>query len=333
MQFAHRIGIDCRLAGAKHAGIGRYIQELVTRLPALAPQIEWVLFFHEEEQSRQVLGDVIHLQNLKYQGKIAVTIHDLLWHEHQGAEMTTLPSWQYQFKHLMYRYVVRQAVQRATVIFVPAETIRNTVSSYYPKVASKIVVTKEGVNEHFFCEEQASRPKIDKKLIYVGSLYPHKNIKLVINALAQLPEYTLVIAGTRNIFQEHIREYVQEKKLSNQVEFLGYVSDEDLCRMYQHSFALVQPSLSEGFGLTGVEAMAAGIPVLASKISIFTEIYQDAAIYFDPFSVSSFREAVSHVAQLDRSEMVRKGKTVAQQYSWEKMAQETLQKCMEILAS
>lgn len=369
MEFLQRVGIDCRLAGPRHAGIGRYIQNLVIRLPKLAPSLHWILFFHDDAQAREVLQDLYQKENIKivlapirhysvreqtklasifgkekldllhvphfniplrYKGKIALTIHDLLWHEHQGAEMTTLPGWQYQIKHLMYRYIVKQAVKRATVIFVPAETVRQTVSTYYPNAAEKIVVTKEGVDDAYQITNPQMLPR-DKTLIYVGSLYPHKNIQLVIEALEKLPGYNLALAGTRNIFQEEVRTFVKKKNMTDRVHFLGFVRDKELAQMYQTAFALVQPSLSEGFGLTGVEGMAAGIPVLASQIPIFTEIYQDAALYFDPLSVESFCSAVHVLEQADQKSIIARGQEVAQQYSWDRMATETLKKIQKLM--
>jgi glycosyltransferase involved in cell wall biosynthesis len=367
-----RIGIDCRLAGRRHAGIGRYIQNLVIRLPKIAPQVDWVYFFADQQHGEEVLAsldetyrkkisivfapyrhyslveqmkmpqifrranlDLLHVPHfnvpLRWKGNTIVTIHDLLWHEYKGTEVTTLPQWQYWMKYGMYKQTVKHAVQTAKHIIVPAKTIQDTVLRYFPKVKSKITVTTEGIDDSFWSELKKAPPKKtnitspanEKTFIYVGSLYPHKNVKLVIDALSQLPEYQLLIVGTRNVFQTQLSTYVQQKKLEHQVKFLGYVPDEELLPLFQRCTALVQPSFSEGFGLTGVEAMAARLPILASHIPIFKEIYQDAAEYFDPSSCESFITAVHALEKADRQNVIEKGYALAQKYSWDTMAQDT----------
>lgn len=371
-----RIGVDCRLSGPQHAGIGRYIENLVTRLPNLAPEVHWIYFFTDQSQADHILSqvqtsqtskiapkvtavlaphrhysmaeqlkmpgifeqqhlDLLHVPHfnlpLRYKGRVVITIHDLLWHEYKGTTVTTLPAWQYWLKYNVYLYTVTQAVKRASTILVPAETIHQTVVRYYPSTASKVVVTKEGIDEHFLelCHKITSTKKSPAqqnstlKLLYIGSLYPHKNVRLVIEALHQLPNYELLIVGTRNVFQEQLRQVVHQHGLDKQVQFLGFVPDAELVRLCQTCQALVQPSFSEGFGLTGVEAMAAQLPVLASDIPIFREIYQDAAIYFDPYSVPAFVQAVQTLASSDQHQLIQRGYHIAQQYSWDKMAEET----------
>lgn len=354
-----RIGLDCRLAGTKHAGIGRYISELIRHLlPLLKQQTTLVLFFFDQTQAKEVLGqdirhprleliyapikhygwqeqwrmpkvfaaaklDLLHVPHwnvpLAYRGKLIVTIHDLLWHEQRGLHMTTLKPWQYLFKYLFYLLIVRQATRRATAIIVPAQTIADTVGKYYPSCRHKITVVKEGVAPAYQFTATAGKSS-RKQLIYTGSLYPHKNLQLVIRALHKLPKYQLVVVGARNVFQDQIRQLVARHKVKAQVKFLGFVEDRKLIQLYSKASALVQPSLSEGFGLTGLEAMAAGLPVLASRIPIFAEIYQDGAIFFDPHDQDSFLSAVRELELADRHELRQKGQAVAAAYSWQQMA-------------
>ena len=108
------------------------------------------------------------------------------------------------------------------------------------------------------------------------------------------------------------------------MEFLGYVPDAELVELYQKVTALVQPSFSEGFGLTGIEAMSVGTSVLASDIPIFKEIYQDVAFYFSPHSTASFIQAV-HALEQNPDEKNFEGMQLAKTYSWEKMAAQTLE--------
>lgn len=373
-----RIGIDCRLAGWKHAGIGRYVENLILELPKLGEQlapgrpITWILFFHDEAQAAEISAewpsnvelvfapvrhytlqeqwqmpkifaakklDLLHVPHFNipwlYQGKLCITIHDLLWHEQRGSQVTTLKPWVYWLKYGMYLATVWKALQRAQTIFVPAETIKQTVLKYYPSVAQKIVVTLEGIGARYTDEATTLRQKglpahkthpEQLKLVYTGSLYPHKNLSLILEALTHKPTWHLTIVGSRSNFQDQIRAKAVELGVATQVKFTGYLSDENLIQLYQTSDALVQPSLSEGFGLTGVEGMAAGTVVLASDIPIFHEIYGPAAIYFNPRSVSHFLLAAEQVLTQTTSErktLLQRGLSQVKQYNWATMALKT----------
>lgn len=356
-----KIGIDCRLAGVEHAGIGRYIEELVRRITK-DPSIQWVLFFHHVNQlpglensehvkiviapvrhysiaeqvrmpgifSKEKL-DLLHVPHfnipLLYQGNIVVTIHDLIWHAQKGSAGTTLSPLAYSVKYRAYTYITKQAVMRAKAIIVPTQTIKESIQHHFPEKSKwHIYVTHEGVGEKFQRSSFRSQSKIQvqKILFYTGSLYPHKNVMLVVRALSHLPGYQLCISSSRTVFLDRFFAEVKSLGLQTQVQYLGKLSDDELVSWYQKSLALVQPSLSEGFGLTGIEALASGVPVIASNIPIFKEIYHDAFIAFDPHSVESLVGAVRKLAQSNRAKLIEKGRSVASRYSFDRMADQTL---------
>lgn len=360
-QRRYRVGIDCRLSGQRHAGIGRYIENLVRELLKLPADIDWIFFFSDKEQAEQVLEstpsthfsvvytpfqhyslaeqlklpaifsqqnlDLLHVPHFNvpffYKGEIVVTIHDLLWHEYRGAAVTTLPSWQYWPKYMMYRKTVDYAIAKAKRIIVPAQTVADQVQQYYPNTHFKLSVIPEGVEEKFYQSEHVG-PKGEKYLVYVGSLYPHKNVKVALEALLLLPNYHLKIISSRSVFQEKLRATVDEMKLNDRVTFLGHLSDEAVAELLKHAVALIQPSLSEGFGLTGLEAMAAGTPVVASDIPVFREVYQDHAEYFPPHDSAAFVSAVQKVEKYDVARYQKDSKAFAQTYTWAKMAKAIL---------
>lgn len=357
------IGWDARLAGQRHAGIGRYIENLLIELPQTNLAVNWHFFFHDQSQAAPILAQIPNQEHLTvsytpirhysfaeqtrwlksllqakltllhvphfniplgYFPPLVVTIHDLLWHQQIGPQATTLPTSTYYLKYLAYRLVTHQALTRAKKIFVPAETIKDTIYQYFPNLKTELVVTSEGLSSEF--SDLPSQPAVSKinhrQLLYVGSLYPHKNINLVLQALIQRPNLQLKIVGARDVFLERTKELVNQYQLQSQIKFTGYLTDSELITQLQQSLALVQPSFSEGFGLTGVEAMAAGTPVLASKIKIFQEIYRQAPLYFDPQNLASFLAAVDKVSQpQQRAQAQQKGWSVAKQYRWSKVAQ------------
>lgn len=361
-----KIGIDCRLAGSEHAGIGRYIDQLVNHL-VKDTKSQWILFFSNKKQAQSVLPtklrnqkhisivyapikhytlreqlllpgiiakqklDLLHVPHFNipifYFGKMVVTIHDLLWHDHRGNSVTALPVWQYWLKYIFYRLITRAAAGKSSQIIVPSNTIKQTLINYYPKSSKKINIIKEGFPQSFqeFAKKIGSKSRNSKQLLYVGSLYPHKNVELVLRSLVQLPDYKLVIAGSRSIFMKQTERKISKLNLKDRVIITGYVDDFELTKLYLKSAALVQPSLSEGFGLTGLEALSLQTPVLASDIPIFREIYQDAAIYFDPRSVDSFTSAIKQLEKLNTSKFAKKAKDTASEYSWKDMSEKTLE--------
>ena len=369
-----RIGIDCRLAGPKHAGIGRYTQNLVLELLEIKDNnIKWILFFTDKNQIKEVLGsksknknieiiitkikhygldeqtklakifkktnlNLLHVPHfnipVNYKGKLIITIHDLLWHEQKGKSVTTLGPVKYYLKYFAYLFITKRAVQKACTILVPTETIKKTVCRYYPFAKSKIIISKEGIANSYQRElnkKTKLKKRVKKQIIYTGSLYPHKNIELVIKSLKKLDRYKLIIVGSRNVFQDRTKKLVSRFKAKKQVIFKGYLDDQKLINLYQESMALVQPSLSEGFGLTGIEAMASKTPVLASNIDVFKEIYQDAAIFFDPKDCQDFADKVKELEYASRSQIIKKGVAVAKQYSWQKMAKQTYQEYLKLI--
>lgn len=354
-----KIGIDCRLSGLAHAGIGRYIENLTKRLPILAPEIEWVFFYRESNQilselkklpnttyirapiqhytlqeQIQLLSifnqqklDLLHVPHfnipLLYQGKMVVTIHDLLWHQHRGTKVTTLKPWKYWFKYFGYRFITKTAIKKAEQLIVPTKTIKQELMTHFEtRVGEKTTVTYEGIDQTLLQFKDKKIKAKPKTLIYVGSLYPHKNIQIVLKAIQQLPEWELILVGSRNIFQEQVKKRVEKLGITHQVKFSGYVSDKELSVAIQKSSALVQPSLSEGFGLTGIESLALGTPILASNIAVFKEIYANDATYFDPHSVESFMTALEKLPT--KKVATKKTKELIEKYDWDTMAEKTL---------
>lgn len=168
---------------------------------------------------------------------------------------------------------------------------------------------------------------MNKYFLYTGSAYPHKNLNRLMEAMVLLNKNSeekiiLKIASSRDVFTKRL-----EKNKNEYVELLGFVTDEKLTELYKNSVAFVFPSLSEGFGLPGIEAFGAGTLVLASDISVFKEIYKDAAIYFNPYDFSSIEKAMQNVLALlpeDRKSKIAYAQKFVARYSWSRMAKETL---------
>ena len=149
---------------------------------------------------------------------------------------------------------------------------------------------------------------------------------MLLDAVKELNgEVLAILVCARSVFTQKIQALIDEKYLNKWVKFFGSVSDSQLHYLYQNSLALVFPSLIEGFGLPGLEAMAAGTPVIAARASVLPEIYQDAALYFDPKSASDLAQKIGILISDSalRSKLIAKGKKQVKKYSWSDMSQKT----------
>jgi len=365
-----RIGIDCRLGGLAHAGIGRYCEQLVAHLTQLSSDHTWVLFFYNQDQisQSQIFSklhslpnveirmlpvrhytlaeqtivpfhfyqarlDLLHVPHfnipIAYRKPFVVTIHDLLWHHYQGTKVTTLSPVIYWIKYIGYLLIAKHAIFFAKKIFVPANTVKSDIQNRFSIPDEKIVVTYEGVDTSHLTAK-GDKTALDIKspyILYVGSLYPHKNVGVVLKALKQLPHLKLCIAGSRTVFQDTLKTQAKELGVNNQIIFTGFVSDQELGMLYKNALALIQPSFSEGFGLTGIEAMALGTPVIASDIPIFTELYSTYALLFDPHKVEALVAAIKNLQSKNKQEIeqiTQKAQKYAQKFDWKKMAEQTI---------
>ena len=168
--------------------------------------------------------------------------------------------------------------------------------------------------------------------IYVGNAYPHKNLKRLIEATVNLNKKVkesieLYIVSSRNVFTKRLEKLITELKAEEFIKLLGFVPDEKLKVLYKKSLGFIFPSISEGFGLPGLEAMNAQTLVACSDIPVFKEIYKDVPIYFNPFDVNSILDSMKLILDMDpeaREKRIEKGLVLAKTYSWSKMAKETL---------
>jgi glycosyltransferase involved in cell wall biosynthesis len=285
--------------------------------------------------------DFLHVPHFNipvfYPGKIVVTIHDLIKSEFAGLSATTRAPFVYFLKHLGYERVIRIAISRAQKIFVPSKSIAKKLQKILHVPEEKIVVTYEAASLSDKLQVTSNKKVLEKYkikkpyLLYVGNAYPYKNLDRLLLALknltSQISNLSLVNPCSRSMFYDRLGQKAKEMGLSRKVILPGYVPDQELAVLYSQAEAYVFPSLSEGFGIPGLDAMTLGIPVVCSDIPTLKEIYEDAALYFDPYSATDIAEKIKKVLedQRLRDSLIENGKRKVQTYSWQKMAKETSQ--------
>ncbi len=279
--------------------------------------------------------DVMHFPYFSvpfsYNRPYVVTIHDLIINHFPTGRASTLPLPVYYIKHFAYRSLVKHISRKASKIITVSNATREEIIDHLSAPPEKIVVTYEGIDTHFATKKNTTKAKYDNYFLFVGNAYPHKNPEILVEAFAKIvteyPETKLFFVGAKNYFYNRLQEVVEQYHLEKNIIFLGKVSDATLQTLYQHAHALITPSLMEGFGLPGLEAMQQKCLVLASDIPVYKEIYGDAAVYFDPRSQDSIHATITSVLR-DRKKfdkLIEKGLVQIKRYSWKKMAKETIQ--------
>jgi glycosyltransferase involved in cell wall biosynthesis len=168
-------------------------------------------------------------------------------------------------------------------------------------------------------------------ILYVGRRDPYKNIVRLIEAFAlaapSIPApIQLVIAGAPDPRYMQPEAAAQRLAIADRVQFLGHVSDAQLASLYAHASLFVFPSLYEGQGLPPLEAMQAGVPVIASNRAAIPEAVGDAALLIDPANVTQIAAAIQQVLTTPElaASLVSRGRARAAQFTVERQAQATL---------
>jgi glycosyltransferase involved in cell wall biosynthesis len=128
-------------------------------------------------------------------------------------------------------------------------------------------------------------------------------------------------------------KFIRTLGIEHLIKFLGYVPDEDLPLLFQASTAFVYPSLYEGFGLPILQAMAAGTPVITTKLSSIPEVAGDAALYIDPDDPATLIQALQALQTNNdlRSSLIFSGKKQAGKFSWKQTAKKTIDVYREVM--
>jgi len=231
------------------------------------------------------------------------TVHDLT-----SLRLTEYRGLKRMLYHAMFSWRGRRVCKRAAFVTTVSEHSKQDIVELWGVPADKVRVVHNVVSEHLgpgvamaTVDEARRTYNIDGPyVLYVGNFGPHKNVGRLIGAFAKLPEAlraesSLVLAGSRDAFQDALRERAQSAGIADRVNFAGFVPDEDLHALYAGASLFAMPSLYEGFGLPPLEAMACGAPVAVANASSLPEVVGDAGVLFEPRDVDSICAALESV--------------------------------------
>jgi glycosyltransferase involved in cell wall biosynthesis len=253
-----------------------------------------------------------------------VSIHDVSYERR--------PEW-YPYKRDAFRRLFyRQAARRAAAILVPSQfTARELVAAY--DVPDDLVhVVPLAAGPAFYHHTLPVRPEGGevRYLLHVGDLHARRDLQTAVAALAELtsrsPQWRLVLIGHDRGVWSGIQEAARRLQVAGAIQWIPSVTEDDLLRWYQRAFCLLYPSRYEGFGFPLVEAMAAGLPVVAADASCTPEVVGAAGLRFAPGDGGEAASCVTSLLEVDGlwERQQAAGRLGAARFSWKRTATATL---------
>lgn len=357
-----RIGIDARELLGQTTGVGRYLGELLLRWTRRRDAAQRRLILYTPEALSVPFGGAVdlrvvgsgrgtwweqtHLRRAVREDNpdiffapaytapvglgipLAATIHDISFLAH--------PEWFRAREGLRRRWLTARTAEAASVIFTDSEFSRSEIESRLGVVRSRIRVVAPGVSPKARPNGSARREPL---VLYVGSLFNRRRLPDLIAAFelvaARLPPARLVIVGDDRTWpRQDLGVLARSHGVSDKVTLLSYVPEEELASLYGRASVFAFLSEYEGFGLTPLEALAAGVPAVVLDTAVAREIYGDAAIFVAPDDIPGTATALYELlaAPETGAEWLARAPAVLARYSWDKAADRTLEHVERIAA-
>lgn len=225
---------------------------------------------------------------------------------------------------------MKLALAQARRVLTVSEYSRRCIGRHFRWAAGQVDVVHEAASRQFRPEEAAGGQT--PYVLYVGGISPNKNLAVLVHAFGRLhsrvPGVKLVLGGdhqTDGFKSSHseLDALIRAERLEQHVEFTGYVPEGDLCRLYSGASLLAFPSLDEGFGLPAVEAMACGLPVVASRGHALEEVVGEAGLLVDARNEGELAEAMERILTDPALAAALRAKSLrrAADFSWKKTAE------------
>ena len=364
-KLGRRIGIDARFFGMGSAGLARYTQELIRHLAAADSPHTFVVFLRSEDLvefdlhapnievrttdiahytfdeqvllNRQLKAanlDLMHFTNfnfpLSYRGRFVISINDLTLLRYAGRSPLS------RFKTRPMKLVMAAGARRGRQILTYSEYQKRLIVDTFGVDPDKIHVAYLAVDRQFKPASARAVTAFRKRhqltkpfIMYTGQWREHKNLVRLIRAFRLVRDQIdskLVLVGKIDPAFPIIPQTIAKHGLVDDVVLTSFVSDDELPMYYNAADIFAFPSLSEGFGLPPLEAMACGTTVAASQAPPMPEVLGRAAAFFDPRSDEDVAAVLIDLLRhpRKRSALRTKGFAQVKRYSWKQTAAETL---------
>ncbi len=356
-----RLALDTTFLQRPPSGIRAYVAALERRLPTVAPELELVRLAQPNHglidrvgtrasrflwetvgaglSARKANVDLLHMPMMARPilagAPVVVTVHDVI--------PFVMPEYRASRAMRINLAVARQALRFARAVIAPSQHAAGDIARVLGIAPDRIHVTYEAADEAYRplpAPDRDDRTVLDRfgipgrYIFNVGGLDVRKNVPVLLRAFREViahiePDLRLVIAGAEHannpVVFPPIRPLIAELGLTDRVILTGRIGDEDKIALMQRALLYVTPSLYEGFGLTALEAMACGIPVIASERTSLPEVVGDAGMLVAPRGrplADALGKLLGNAAQ--RDELARRGIERAARFSWDTCARETV---------
>jgi glycosyltransferase involved in cell wall biosynthesis len=350
-----RIGVDARELLGDTTGVGRYLGELLRRWTAAPDANRRVFVLYAPERltlplppgttEQQILpgGRGTWWEQTRLRGAVrrdpldvffapaytaplgltvplAVTIHDISFVAH--------PEWFRPREGMRRRWLTRRTAHAARVVFTDSQFSRGEIEQRLAVDPARVHVISPGVAPRISATPSAAREPL---VLFVGSLFNRRRLPDLIaafaNAARDLPHARLVIVGDDRTWpRQDLAAVAANHGVGARTEFLRYVPEGTLADLYARASAFAFLSEYEGFGLTPLEALSAGVPIVVLDTPVAREVYGDAAMFVRQGDVDGAAAALRQLlaAPSAGAAMLARAPDVLRRYSWETAASETL---------
>ncbi len=280
-------------------------------------------------------ADLVHLMvplPLATDKPLLTTVHDLT---------PLLMPWAYTwYSVLITRWTLRRLAAQKSHFIAVSDCTKSDLHRLTHVPMDRIHRVYEGVGEAFRViddtqqiEQARARYGLPERyFLYTGSMHPRKNLLTALKAYRLFKAHDttdtkLVLAGRMSVGGAALTRQIREHNLEESVVLPGYIDGADLSAVIGGAVAVIYPSLYEGFGFPALEAMACGVPVIASNASSLPEVTGGHALLCDPLDARCFAESMQRIVSDAglRDALVRGGFVWVKRFSWKAAAQETLQ--------
>lgn len=338
-------GDNIELLSFSPSPIANEFRNLLDITPVAFPMRREILWEQVELPRRlqQERIDVFHVtvnRGLPYRRvcKYVLTSHDVI---DRLPEYCDGEHWRGALRKKYADFVSRRSADKYITV---SEFSKHEICRFHRLDPERVVVIPNAASERFHQRVPAGQiARAQEKyglpngyFLFLGGFDKRKNVGALVEAYAQLPKDAppLVLAGEHKWEYAAVAGRIAALGLTDRVVCPDGLADDDLPAIYQGAMALVHPSRYEGFGLQLVEAMASGVPVVASGTTSLPEVLDGCGLLFDPDDPVSIARKMGRVARdADlRLTMAEKGRRRAQMFSWHKAAEQVLAVYLELLA-
>ena len=268
-----------------------------------------------------------------------VTVHDLSWIRFPDMHPV-------ERVRAMDKYF-KPALDSASLILTDSDFVQQELIDVFAVKPERMQTVRLGVEALFKPQTKETTLSVlgthglvhGQYLIAVGTLEPRKNLQVALRAFMTLPaklrqSFPLVIVGMKGWHTSELTKSLAPLIASGEVRQLGYLPREDLATVLAGATALVYPSIYEGFGLPPLEAMACGVPVIASNVSSIPEVVGDTGILIDPHDVEGLASAMKDLLEHPdlRDDLSAKALKRSATFSWESCVDQTVDAYRAVLS-